>query len=93
MAVVVDSLDEVREYLEESGADVENMERKNSKRHLKYSRFQVDAIWIVEGEKTIKDMQEAAVLLTAAFSTACRMAFRNDLRSIRRVIGQFHGVQ
>ena len=26
MAVVVDSLDEVREYFEESGADVENMD-------------------------------------------------------------------
>ena len=46
MAVVVDSLDEVREYFEESGADVEwrIWMRKNSKRHLKYSRFQVDAI-------------------------------------------------
>lgn len=44
MAVVVDSLDEVREYFEESGADVENMDAEELEEHLKYSRFQVDAI-------------------------------------------------
>ena len=57
MAVVVDSLDEVREYFEESGADVENMDAE-------------------ELEEASEVFQEAAVLLTAAFSTACRMAFR-----------------
>ena len=44
MAVVVDSLDEVREYFEESGADAENMDAEEPKRNLKYSRFPGDAI-------------------------------------------------
>ena len=44
MAVVVDSLDEVREYLRRAVQTWRIWMRKNSKRHLKYSRFQVDAI-------------------------------------------------
>ena len=76
MAVVVDSLDEVREYFEESGADVENMDAEELEEASEVFPLSGGRYLIVEGEKTIKDMQEAAVLLTAAFSTACRMAFR-----------------
>ena len=36
MAQVVDSIEEVREYLEESGADVEGMSVKNWKMQVKY---------------------------------------------------------
>lgn len=36
MAQVVDSIEEVREYLEESGADVEGMLMKNWKMQVKY---------------------------------------------------------
>ena len=44
MAVVVDSLDEVREYFEESGADVEIWMKRSLKRLPKYSSFPADAI-------------------------------------------------
>ena len=49
MAVVVDSLDEVREYFEESGADVENMDAEELEEASEVFRLSGGRYLIVEG--------------------------------------------
>ncbi len=49
MAVVVDSLDEVREYFEESGADVENMDAEELEEASEVFPLSVGRYLIVEG--------------------------------------------
>ena len=49
MAVVVDSLDEVREYFEESGADVENMDAEELKEASEVFPLSGGRYLIVEG--------------------------------------------
>lgn len=44
MAVVVDSIKDVRDYLDESGADISGMSVKSWKRLQKYSHFRTDSI-------------------------------------------------
>ena len=49
MAVVVDSLDEVREYFEESGADVENMDAEELEESSEVFPLSGGRYLIVEG--------------------------------------------
>ncbi len=49
MAVVVDSLDEVREYFEESGADVENMDEEELEEASEVFQLSGGRYLIVEG--------------------------------------------
>ena len=49
MAVVVDSLDEVREYFEESGADVENMDAEELEEESEVFPLSGGRYLIVEG--------------------------------------------
>ena len=49
MAQVVDSIEEVREYLEESGADVEGCQMKNWKMQVKLFALPDGKYLIVEG--------------------------------------------
>ena len=49
MAVVVDSLDEVREYFEESGADVENMDAEELEEASEVFALSDGRYLIVEG--------------------------------------------
>ena len=49
MAVVVDSLDEVREYFEESGADVENMDAEELEEASEVFTLSGGRYLIVEG--------------------------------------------
>ncbi len=49
MAVVVDSLDEVREYFEESGADVENMDAEELEEASEVFPLSGGCYLIVEG--------------------------------------------
>ena len=57
MAVVVDSLDEVREYFEESGADVENMDAEELEEASEVFPLSGGRYLIVEG---VKDNQRYA---------------------------------
>ena len=49
MAVVVDSLDEVRDYFEENGADIAEMTDDELEEASEVFRFLTDAILLLEG--------------------------------------------
>ena len=52
MAVVLDSLEEVRDYLDEYGADVDGMTLGRLRTHPKCSHFREDSIWSWKDRKS-----------------------------------------
>ena len=79
MAVVVHSLDEVREYFEEEGADIDGMTREELEEASEVFPLPDGTYLIVEGYQELISLRketsgEAAVYSTAAFPTASLIA-------------------